>query len=158
MATLDGKVALVTGGGRGIGRAIAVALAEHGCDVAVNYAHKPESAEETCSLIRAKGRRAKAYKANVANDDENHSMVDQISKELGTVQILVNNAGITRDKTFAKMTYELWKEVLDVDLTGPAMVTHALLPGMIERSWGRIIFITSVIGQMGNFGQTNYSV
>src|SRR5262249_3199457 len=103
MPTLDGKYALVTGGGRGIGRAIALALADHGCDVAVNYASKPDAAEETCALIRAKGRRAKAYKANVANDDENHAMMEQISKDFGVVQILVNNAGITRDKTFAKM-------------------------------------------------------
>ena len=157
MGILDGKVSLVTGGGRGIGRAIAIALAEHGCDVAVNYASNPQRAEETCEIIRSKGRKAKAYKANIANDEENHAMVHQIHQEFGIVQILVNNAGITRDRSFAKMTYELWKEVLDVNLTGPAMVTHALLPGMIEKGWGRVIFIASVIGQMGNFGQTNYA-
>jgi len=158
MGMLDGKVSLVTGGGRGIGRAIALALADEGSDVAVNYAANPDTAEETCEVIRAKGRKAKAYRSNIANDDENHAMVNEIHEDFGIVQILVNNAGITRDRTFLKMTYELWKEVIDVDLTGPAMVTHALLPGMIEKNWGRVIFITSVIGQMGNFGQSNYSV
>ena len=158
MGMLSGKISLVTGGGRGIGRAIALALAEAGSDVAVNYLQHAAPAEEVCEQIRALGRRARAYKANIANDDENHGMVRRIQDDLGVVQVLVNNAGITRDKTFVKMTYEIWKEVLDVDLTGPAMVTHALLPGMIERNWGRVIFMTSVIGQMGNFGQTNYSV
>lgn len=158
MGTLTGKVALVTGGSRGIGRAIALALAEEGADVAINYASSPEAAEETCAAIRGKGRRSQCYKANIANDDENHRMVADIKKELGVVQVLVNNAGITRDKSFLKMTYELWKEVLDVDLTGPAMVTHEILPGMVEAGWGRVIFITSVIGQMGNFGQSNYAV
>ncbi|MCK6485512.1 MAG: 3-oxoacyl-ACP reductase [Phycisphaerae bacterium] len=158
MGMLSGKISLVTGGGRGIGRAIALALAEAGSDVGVNYLQHAAPAEEVCDQIRALGRRARAYKANIANDDENHEMVRRIQEDLGVVQVLVNNAGITRDKTFVKMTYEIWKEVLDVDLTGPAMVTHALLPGMIERNWGRVIFMTSVIGQMGNFGQTNYSV
>jgi NAD(P)-dependent dehydrogenase (short-subunit alcohol dehydrogenase family) len=126
--------------------------------VAINYASHPQSAEEACALIEKLGRKAKAYRANIANDDENHKMVAAVAKDFGPVQIVVNNAGITRDRTFAKMTYELWHEVLDVNLTGPAMVTHALLPGMVESGWGRVIFITSVIGQMGNFGQSNYAV
>ncbi|MCG3128150.1 MAG: 3-oxoacyl-[acyl-carrier-protein] reductase FabG [Phycisphaerae bacterium] len=158
MGHLDGKNALVTGGSRGIGRAIALALAEDGCDVAINYTSNPAAAEETCKAIRQKGRRAMSFRANIAIDEENHAMVEHIHKELGRLSVLVNNAGITRDKTFAKMTYELWKEVLDVDLTGPAMVTHALLPDMVEQGWGRVVFITSVIGQMGNFGQSNYAV
>ena len=158
MEMLKDKLCLVTGGSRGIGRAICLALADAGCDVAVNYAHHSENADEVCALIRAKGRRTKAYKANIANEAENHIMVEKIRSELGPVQVLVNNAGITHDKTFVKMTYEIWKEVLDVDLTGPALVTHELLPGMIDKGWGRIIFIASVIGQTGNFGQTNYAV
>ncbi len=158
MALLQGKVALVTGGSRGIGRAIAVALAEDGCDVAINYASSPQTAEETCDLVRQRGRRSIAYKANIANDEENHVMVAAVKADLGPIQILVNNAGITRDKTFVKMTYELWKEVLDVDLTGPAMVTHEVLRDMLESGWGRIVFITSIVGQIGNFGQSNYAV
>lgn len=158
MGMLSGKISLVTGGGRGIGRAIALALAEAGSDVGVNYLQHAAPAEEVCDQIRALGRRARAYKANIANDDENHAMVAAIKKELGPIQVLVNNAGITRDKTFVKMTYDIWKEVLDVDLTGPAMVTHEVLRDMLEHGWGRIVFITSIVGQMGNFGQSNYAV
>lgn len=157
MNELKGKIALVTGGSRGIGRAIAVALAEQGADVAVNYAGNEQAADETCAQCREKGVRAGAFRANIANDDENHAMIEQILKQLGPVQVLVNNAGITRDRTFAKMTHELWHEVLDVNLTGPAMVTHACLPAMTEAGWGRVIFIASIVGQMGNFGQSNYA-
>ncbi len=157
MKPLEGKVSVVTGGSRGIGRAISLALAEAGSNVAVNYHSNEQRAQEVCELIRAKGVKARCYQANIANDDENHRIVHQIHEEFGNVQILVNNAGITRDRSFAKMTYDLWKDVLDTNLTGQAMVTHALLPGMIESGWGRVIFITSVIGQMGNFGQSNYA-
>ncbi len=155
--TLAGKVALVTGASRGIGRAIAAALAEEGADVAVNYAAHPEQAEETCRLIQSMGRRARAYKADIARDEENHAMIRAICQDFGPPLILVNNAGITRDRTFAKMTYELWSEVIQVNLTGPAMVTHECLKHMLEAGWGRVIFITSVVGQMGSFGQSNYA-
>jgi len=154
---LDGRIALVTGGSRGIGRAISLALAEAGADVAVNYASSPGAAEDTCELIRNMGRRAMPFKCNIANDDENHAMVAVIRKELGPITVLVNNAGITRDRTFAKMTHESWNEVLAVDLTAPAMVTHEVLPDMVNAKWGRVIFITSVVGEMGNFGQSNYA-
>lgn len=157
MKTLAGKVALVTGGSRGIGRAITLALAEDGADIAINYATSEQAAEAACQACRENGVRAYKYKANVANDEENHAMIDQVQRDLGTVQILVNNAGITRDRSFAKMTYELWHEVLQVNLTAPAMVTHACLPGMIESGWGRVVFIASIVGQMGNFGQSNYA-
>jgi 3-oxoacyl-(acyl-carrier-protein) reductase len=157
--SLAGKVSLVTGGSRGIGRAIALALAQEGADVAINYVHNPQLAEEACELIRKLGRRAFAYQANIANDDENHRMIEQVMRDLGRIDILVNNAGITRDKTFAKMTHEMWREVLDVDLTGPAMVTHEVLrAGMLESGWGRIVTITSIVGQVGAFGQANYAV
>ncbi|TWT39988.1 3-oxoacyl-[acyl-carrier-protein] reductase FabG [Phycisphaerae bacterium RAS1] len=158
MGPLAGKVALVTGASRGIGRAIAIALAERGADVAVNYSSHGGPAEDVCEAIHKLGRKAITVKANIANDAENHSMVSTVQAELGPIGVLVNNAGITRDKSFAKMTYEIWKEVLDVDLTGPAMVTHECLPSMVEAGWGRVVFITSVIGQMGNFGQSNYAV
>jgi 3-oxoacyl-[acyl-carrier protein] reductase len=154
---LQGKVALVTGGSRGIGRAIGLALGEAGADVAINYGSNAQAAEETCEMIRARGRRAMPFKSNVANDAENHAMIDAIRKELGPILILVNNAGITRDRTFAKMTHDSWNEVLAVDLTGQAMVTHEALPDMINAKWGRVIFITSIVGIMGNFGQSNYA-
>jgi len=158
MKTLEGKVCLVTGGSRGIGRAICVALAEQGAAVAVNYASNESRAESVCAELRGMGVDARKYAANIADDDQNHDMVEKVRSDFGHVDILVNNAGITRDKTFAKMTHELWREVLDVDLTGPAQLTHAILPAMIEAGWGRVIFITSIIGQMGNFGQSNYAV
>jgi 3-oxoacyl-(acyl-carrier-protein) reductase len=156
--SLKGKVCLVTGGSRGIGRAICLALADDGADIAVNFAHNERLAVETCEAIRAKGVRARAFLANIANDEDNHRMIDAVRNDLGRIDVLVNNAGITRDKSFSKMTHELWQEVLDVDLTGPAMVTHEALRGMTENGWGRIIFITSIVGQMGNFGQSNYAV
>lgn len=154
---LKGRIALVTGGSRGIGRAISMALAEAGADVAINYNSNAARAQETVEALKGKGVRAAAFQTNIANDEENHRMVEAIHSQLGPVAILVNNAGITRDRSFAKMTYDAWKEVLDTNLTGQAMVTHALLPDMLEQKWGRVIFITSVIGQMGNFGQSNYA-
>jgi 3-oxoacyl-[acyl-carrier protein] reductase len=156
--SLEGKVALVTGGSRGIGRAIALALADAGADVAVNYTANPQAARETCEAVRARGRRSQAYKANVSIDEENHAMIGAIRKDLGPILVLVNNAGITRDKSFVKMTGDLWNEVLAVNLTGQAMVTHEVLRDMFEANWGRVIFMTSVVGQIGNFGQSNYAV
>ncbi|MCL4199644.1 MAG: 3-oxoacyl-[acyl-carrier-protein] reductase [Phycisphaerales bacterium] len=147
----------MTGAARGIGRAIAIAMADAGCDVAINFSTSEEAAREVCDTIVAKGRKAKIYRANVASDEENREMLSQINEDFGTVQILVNNAGITRDRTFAKMTRDQWEEVMDVNLTGPALITHAMINKMIESGWGRIINITSIIGQTGNFGQANYS-
>jgi 3-oxoacyl-[acyl-carrier protein] reductase len=157
MSTLEGKVALVTGGSRGIGRAIGLALAEAGADVALNYAHSREAAEEVAAEIHALGRRSLVYQANVSVPEENDAMVAQLKKDFGLVQIVVNNAGITRDKSFIKMDRAMWHEVLDVNLTGPAMIIHRLIKPMIESGWGRIINITSIVGQMGNFGQANYA-
>ncbi len=154
---LKGKTALVTGGSRGIGRSICLALASDGANIAVNYASNEKAAAETIAMLKDKGVEARAYKANVANDADNHAMFDGIRKDFGKVDILVNNAGITRDKTFSKMTYELWREVLDVNLTGQAMVTHEALKDMTKSEWGRVVFITSIVGQTGNFGQTNYA-
>ena len=155
--SLEGKVALVTGGSRGIGRAIALALGAEGASVAVNFRSNPLSAAEACEMIRARGGRAEAFQANVADDAENHAMVAAIRKQLGPITVLVNCAGITRDRSFQKMTHELWSEVLAVNLTGQAMVTHEVLPDMFAAGWGRVVFITSIVGQIGNFGQSNYA-
>ncbi len=154
---LEGKNCLVTGAARGIGRAIAIAMADAGCDVAINFSTSEEAAREVCDTIVAKGRKAKIYRANVAVDEENREMLSQINEDFGVVQILVNNAGITRDRTFAKMTRDQWEEVMSVNLTGPALITHAMINKMVESGWGRIINITSIIGQTGNFGQANYA-
>jgi len=156
--SLKGKVALVTGGSRGIGRAVALALAEAGADVAVNYQSSAEAAEAVGALARDLGVRSRAYRANVAQDADAEQMVKSVLGDFEHIDILVNNAGITRDKSFLKMTRQMWDEVLAVNLTGPFNITRMVLPGMIEAGWGRVINIASIVGQMGNFGQANYAV
>jgi 3-oxoacyl-(acyl-carrier-protein) reductase len=158
MNQLSGRVCLVTGASRGIGRATALALAERGAAIAVNYQNGCEHAEEVVSAIKAKGGRSMKVRANVADEEDTQRMVAEIRAELGPVTILVNNAGITRDKSFMKMTRMMWDEVLGVNLNGPFNITHALLPGMVEAGWGRIINLTSIVGLIGNFGQANYAV
>lgn len=158
MKVLKGKRALVTGGSRGIGRAIAIELAENGCDIVINYCHSDETAERTKKDIESKGVSCRLCKADISSRVECQKMVDELLAEEGGIQILVNNAGINRDRTFLKMTCEMWDEVLGVNLNGPFNVTHGLLPGMVEKHWGRIINISSMGGQTGNFGQANYSV
>jgi 3-oxoacyl-(acyl-carrier-protein) reductase len=155
---LKGKTALVTGASRGIGRAIALALAEAGANVAVNCQYSIGAAEEVSMLCRVSGVLAHPYQADVSRQDDADRMIQSVVEEFGHVDILVNNAGITRDKSFLKMTREMWEEVVRVNLTGPFHITHALLPGMIERGWGRIINVSSIVGQTGNFGQANYAV
>jgi 3-oxoacyl-(acyl-carrier-protein) reductase len=155
---LAGKKAFVTGGSRGIGRAIALALAEAGADVSVNYQHSAEAAESVCALAREFGGHAAAYRADVAREDEAAAMVDHVLADCGHIDILVNNAGITRDKSFLKMSKDFWDEVLGVNLCGPFNVTRMVLPGMVAAGWGRVINIASIVGQTGNFGQANYAV
>jgi NAD(P)-dependent dehydrogenase (short-subunit alcohol dehydrogenase family) len=155
---LQGKKALVTGGSRGVGRATVLALAEAGADVAINYQQSAEAAEEVCRAARACNVRANVYRADIAREEATKRMVDAIADEIGRIDILVNNAAITRDKTFLKMGRWLWDEVLDVNLTGAFNVTRAVLPGMVESGWGRVINLTSIVGQTGSFGQINYAV
>jgi 3-oxoacyl-(acyl-carrier-protein) reductase len=156
---LGGKVALVTGGSRGIGRAAALALADVGADVAINYQHCGVAAEEVCSLVRQQyGRKAVAYQADVSRSDQCDAMVKAVAADFGRVDVVVNNAGITRDKSFLKMSRQMWDEVMGVNLTGTFNITQAFLNGMVESGWGRVINIASVVGQMGNFGQSNYAV
>lgn len=155
---LMGKTALVTGASRGIGRATAVALAQAGADVAINYQHAAEAANEVRRLVAKTKVRNLTFQADVSHEDEALAMVDAVLKQFGHIDILVNNAGITCDKSFVKMTRIMWDEVLGVNLTGPFNVTHAVLPSMLEAECGRIINIASIVGQMGNFGQANYAV
>jgi 3-oxoacyl-(acyl-carrier-protein) reductase len=155
---LKGKKALVTGGSRGIGRATALALAKAGADVSINYQRCGDLAEAVCTQAREFGATAHAYQCNISHEEEAAAMVEAITKECGHIDILINNAGITRDKSFVKMTRAMWDEVLGVNLTGVFNVTHAVLPGMIEAGWGRIINVSSIVGQTGNFGQANYAV
>jgi 3-oxoacyl-(acyl-carrier-protein) reductase len=155
---LAGKRALVTGGSRGIGKAVALLLAEAGATVAVNYQHSAEAAEEVCHTSRDFGAEARAYQADISREDEAAAMMDAVNKDFGGVDILVNNAGITRDKSFLKMTRDMWDEVLDVNLNGVFNVTRIILPTMVEAGWGRVINMASIVGQTGNFGQANYAV
>jgi len=155
---LKDKVALVTGGSRGIGRATALALAEAGAHVAVNYQRSAEAAKEVCAAARKYGVHCHEFAADVSREEEAVPMIESIVKEFGHVDVLVNNAGITRDKSFLKMTKSMWDEVLGVNLTGPFLITRLVLGPMVEKGWGRIVNLASIVGQTGNFGQANYAV
>jgi len=155
--SLLGKVALVTGASRGIGRAIAVGLAAQGADVAVSCNTGGVLAEQVRDTIRALGRKSEYYAHDVSDEAEVAKLRAEVLRDFGHVDILVNNAGITRDKSFKKMTKEMWDTVLSVDLTGVYLVTKQFIDDMAERNWGRVINISSVIGEIGNFGQTNYA-
>ena len=146
------RVAIVTGGTRGIGEAISLALKEAGITVAANYAGNDERAREFSERTGIK-----AYKWDVADYDAVQAGVAQVAEELGPVDIVVNNAGITRDGLFRKMSADDWRTVIDTNLNSLFNVTKQVIDGMVEKQWGRIINISSVNGQKGQFGQTNYS-
>ena len=154
---LQGKVCFVTGGSRGIGRAIVMALAEAGADVAFTYVHNQELADNISHAVREKNVRCQGYQDDVADAAKTERVIQQVIAEFGPIQILVNNAGITRDKSFVKMTKEMWDDVIQVNLNGLFNSTHAILPAMLESGWGRIINVASIVGQTGNFGQANYA-
>jgi 3-oxoacyl-(acyl-carrier-protein) reductase len=155
--SLEGKVCLVTGGARGIGRAIALELIEARATVAINYNHSKGLAEKLVKDIRSTGGKAQLYQADVSDAEQIKAMAETIRKELGPILVLVNNAGITRDKSFRKMERADWDEVINVHLGGAFNVTSAVVPQMLEAGWGRIINISSIIGQTGGFGQANYA-
>lgn len=155
---LRGKICLITGGSRGIGRAIVTAMAEAGADIAFTFQNSTEAAEALAtSITTEKGVRCRAYQANVAEAEEMRQVVAKVEQELGPITILVNNAGITRDKSFLKMTRAMWDEVIHVDLDGVFYTTQLVVQDMLGAGWGRIINISSIVGQTGNFGQTNYA-
>ena len=155
--TLEGKVALVTGSSRGIGRAIAFELARRGADVVINYRHSAAAAEEAVAAIRAMGRRAEAVRADVSQAEEAAALIDAARRHFGGLHIVVNNAGITRDDLLMRMREEAWEEVLRVDLTAVFHVCKAAIRPLMRQRWGRIINIGSVSGLMGQAGQTNYA-
>jgi 3-oxoacyl-[acyl-carrier protein] reductase len=154
---LKGRTALVTGGSRGIGRAIALALAEEGTDVAVNYVSSEAPARAVAEQIQKMGRRAMLAQADVADYPDTYRMAQDVLKEFGHLDILINNAGITSDKTFVKMDHASWRRVLAINLDGVFNCTKVFIDQMIQRGYGRVVNITSVIGQIGNFGQANYA-
>jgi len=154
---LAGKVALVTGASRGLGKAIAVKLASLGTKVAINYLSNDVEAEKVVGIIRAQGGEAQAFKANVAVSEDVKNMVHLIVEKWGKIDILVNNAGITRDGLLPRMSDEAWDQVIDTNLRGAYLCTKMALRSMITQSWGRIINISSLAGITGNVGQTNYA-
>ncbi|MDR7449812.1 MAG: 3-oxoacyl-[acyl-carrier-protein] reductase [Armatimonadota bacterium] len=154
---LAGRTAVVTGGSRGIGRAIALALAQEGADVAVNYVASEAAAREVAQAIEQLGRRALTVRADVSDFPDTFRMAQEVLGAFGHVDILVNNAGVTSDKTFVKMDHAAWRKVLAVNLDGVFNCTKVFVDSMIKRGYGRIVNITSVIGQIGNFGQANYA-
>jgi 3-oxoacyl-[acyl-carrier protein] reductase len=157
MFDLSGKVALVTGGSRGIGRAIALALAGQGAKVAVNYASNEQAANETVAQIRACGSEAIAVQGDVADADVAKRLVDEAVAAFDALHILVNNAGLTHDELLLRMSEEAWDRVMAVDLRGAFLCTKAALRPMMRQRWGRIINVSSVAGIVGNPGQANYA-
>ena len=151
------KVALVTGGSRGIGRQIARKLAESGLKVAVNYRGNQEAAEETASLIKEAGGESLLVPGNVADIAEARSLVDTVLEHWGRIDVLVNNAGITRDTLLLRMKDEDWTDVIQTDLTGVFACTRAAVKPMMKQRFGRIINIASIAGILGNAGQANYA-
>jgi len=153
---LEGKIALVTGAAQGIGRAIALLLAQKGADIVVSDINL-EKAEEMAKEIEAVGRKGMAIKVDVANTDDVERMIEAILEQFGQIDILVNNAGIARDKLILRMTEEDWDAVLNVNLKGTFNCTKAVIKHMSKQRKGKIVNIASVVGEMGNVGQANYS-
>ena len=155
--TLTGRVAVVTGGSRGIGRAIAVALAQRGADVAICYREREDAAQETAALIRAENVRALAVRCDVSQEAPVGEFFGRVKAELGPTDILVNNAGIVRDSLFVYLERTRWDEVLDTNLGGTFFCIRAAARDMLLRRWGRIINIVSASADVGGIGQASYS-
>lgn len=155
--SLQGKRALVTGGSRGIGRAIAESFAAAGADVAICFASRSELAEEVVAAIESRGRKALAVQTHVADGDQVESLVNQTREALGGIDILVCNAGITRDGLLARMKPDQWAQVIDTNLRGTYNCCRSVLRPMLKQQWGRIINVSSVVGLTGNAGQSNYA-
>jgi acetoacetyl-CoA reductase len=155
---LKDRVALVTGAVGGIGRAISLHLAQEGATLALNYlVERDEDAEDFLNQLTRQGYRAALYKADISRYDEAVRVVETVSKDFGRIDVLVNNAGITIDKTLRNMSPDQWEKVLAVDLFSVFYCSRAVIGQMLERGYGRIVNISSVVGQKGNFGQTNYA-
>lgn len=154
---LTGKTAIVTGGSRGIGRAIAEQLAQAGANVAIIYAGRTEAAEETLRLVQAAGSKGKIIQCDVSQEAAVAAMVKEVKDDFGSVDILVNNAGITRDTLLMRMKTEDWQAVLDTNLTGAFYCTRNAVKWMMKQRSGAIVNITSIVGQIGNAGQVNYA-
>ncbi len=157
MGRLEGKAAVVTGGGRGIGRAVCLAYAREGADVVVNYATREQPAQEVVERITQMGRKAVAIKGNVAIRSDAEKIIKTCVDQFGKIDILVNNAGVSKPNMLYKMTEEQWNEVIDIQLKGPFLCIQAASKYMMERKYGKIINVTSSAGLWGTKGQINYS-
>jgi 3-oxoacyl-[acyl-carrier protein] reductase len=153
----DGRVAIVTGGGRGIGRAIAVRIAQEGANVAISYRSNDAAAEETAERVREAGAECDLFKGDVSSPGDVEALFKGVSDALGRVDILVNNAGITRDNLMMRMKEDEFDEVLQTNLKGTYLCTRAALRPMVRARWGRIVNVSSVVGLVGNAGQANYA-
>ena len=156
--SLRGKKVFVTGGSRGIGRACALTLAAAGADVAVGASPRGvDGADEVCREIDELGRRARAYCFDVSSPRDVEAMCARVNEELEGIDVLVNNAGITRDRSFRKMDRGAWDEVINTNLGSAFEVTRCFIEPMAARGWGRVINVSSIVGRIGNFGQSNYA-
>jgi 3-oxoacyl-[acyl-carrier protein] reductase len=153
----DGRVALVTGGGRGIGRAVAVRLANESANVAISYRSNDTAAEEVAEEVRTVGALCEIFKGDVASPEDVDALFKGVGEALGRVEILVNNAGLTRDNLMMRMKESEFDEVLRTNLKGTYLCTRAALRPMIRARWGRIVNVSSVVGLVGNAGQANYA-
>ena len=154
---LDGQKALVTGSSRGIGRATALELAQHGADIGINYVHDKVSAESVASEIISTGRKAIVVQADISDPDQASHLVEETYQQLGGLDILVNNAGIARDRSVRNMSTDEWQDVIDTDLSGVFYCTRSALQQMTQTGGGHIICVSSVVAQTGNYGQANYA-
>jgi 3-oxoacyl-[acyl-carrier protein] reductase len=152
-----GRVAVVTGGGRGIGRAVAVRLANEGANVAISYRSNDTAAEEVAEEVKAAGAECEIFKGDVASPEDVDALFKGVGEVLGPVEILVNNAGLTRDNLMMRMKESEFDEVLSTNLKGTYLCTRAALRPMIRARWGRIVNVSSVVGLVGNVGQANYA-
>lgn len=157
MADLQGAVVVVTGGSRGLGAAIAQEMGSAGAKVVVNYSSSKEPAEEVAKNISESGGEAVVVQADVSEADQAQKLIDEAVENFGQIDVLVNNAGINVDRSIRKLSVEDWDKVVQVDLNSCWYTVHAALPHMIEREYGRIINMSSFVGEAGNFGQANYS-
>ncbi|MFC1992251.1 beta-ketoacyl-ACP reductase [Chloroflexota bacterium] len=154
---LQGKVALITGSSRGIGRAVAMAFAQEGADIVVNYLKSEQLARETVNEVRSMGRTALAIQADVTDYNQVQELVKRALDKFSKIDILVNNAGVNSDATLTRMSAEMWNEVVNVNLTGVFNSTKAAIGHMKERKSGRVINISSIVGQIGVVGTSNYA-
>ena len=154
---LEGKNAVVTGGGRGVGRAISIDFAKEGANVVVNYASNNKAADEVVGIIKSMGRKAVAVQGDVAKKEDAQKIIDTCVENFGSIHILVNNAGISKPSMMHKMTVETWDEVVNVQMRGPFLCIQAASKYFMQQNYGRIVNVTSVAGIVGTIGQINYA-